>query len=98
MPTPSSQTWDEPALTASETSRSALEGYLIRRIRSDGHTDLVDWLLKAAVGLPGALNPGFRDGLSPLPASTEILTGAFSQEPARAVAPLARAIVEWFAG
>ena len=97
MPTPSSHTWDEPALTASETSRSALEGYLIRRTRSDGHTDLVDWLLKAAVDLPAELNPAFRDGLSPLSASTEILRGAFSQEPARAVAPLARAIVEWFA-
>jgi DNA-binding XRE family transcriptional regulator len=97
MPTPSSQTWDEPALTASDTSRSALESYLIKRIRSDGHTDLVDWLLKAAVRLPAELSPAFRDGLLPLPASTEILTGAFSQEPARAVAPLARAIVEWFA-
>jgi hypothetical protein len=98
MPTPSSQTWDEPALTASDTSRSALESYLIKRTRSDGHTDLVDWLLKAAVRLPAELSPAFREGLSPLPASTEILTGAFSQEPARAVAPLARAIVEWFAG
>jgi hypothetical protein len=97
MPTPSSQTWDEPALTASDTSRSALESYLIKRIRSDGHTDLIDWLLKAAVRLPAELSPVFREGLLPLPASTEILTGAFSQEPARAVAPLARAIVEWFA-
>jgi transcriptional regulator with XRE-family HTH domain len=98
MPTPSSQTWDEPALTASDTSRSALESYLVKRTRSDGHTDLIDWLLKAAVRLPAELSPAFREGLMPLPASTEILTGAFSQEPARAVAPLARAIVEWFAG
>jgi transcriptional regulator with XRE-family HTH domain len=97
MPTPSSHTWDEPALTASETSRSAMEGYLIRRTRSDGHTDLVDWLLKAAVDLPAELNPSFRGGLSPLSASTEILRGAFSQEPARTVAPLAKAIVDWFA-
>ena len=80
MPTPSSQTWDEPALTASDTSRSALESYLIKRIRSDGHTDLIDWLLKAAVRLPAELSPVFREGLLPLPASTEILTGAFSQE------------------
>jgi len=97
MPTPSSHTWDEPALTASETSRSALEGYLIRRTRFDGHTDLVDWMLKAAVGLPAALSPGFREGLTPMPPGTEVLQGAFGQEPARAVAPLARAIVEWFA-
>ena len=58
MPTPSSQTWDEPALTASDTSRSALESYLIKRTRSDGHTDLVDWLLKAAVRSAGAAQPG----------------------------------------
>jgi len=93
MPIPSSQTWDEPALIASETTLSGLETYLLRRIRDDGHTELVEWLLKSAVRLPGALNPGFLAGLAPILADN----GAFSQEPARAVVPLARAIVQWFA-
>jgi hypothetical protein len=97
MPTPSSQTWDEPALMASETTRSGLEGYLIRRSTADRHTDLVEWLLKSAVRLPGALNPGFRDGLAPVLADSGTLLRAFSQEPTRAVAPLVNAIVEWFA-
>jgi transcriptional regulator with XRE-family HTH domain len=98
MPTPSSQTWDEPALMASDTTRSGLEGYLIRRSAADRHTELVEWLLKSAVRLPGALNPGFRDGLAPVLADSGTLLRAFRQEPTRAVAPLVSAIVEWFAG
>jgi hypothetical protein len=97
MPTPSSQTWDEPALIASETTRSALEGYLIRRSAEDGHTELVEWMLRSAVRLPSALNPGFHDGLAPVLADTGMLLRAFSQGPSRAAAPLAKAIVEWFA-
>jgi hypothetical protein len=97
MPTPSSQTWDEPALVASETTRSGLEGYLIRRSTADRHTELVEWLLKSAVRLPSALNPGFRDGLAPVLADTATLLRAFRQEASRAVTPLVSAVVEWFA-
>jgi hypothetical protein len=40
------------------TGRSTLTGYLDQRM-NPGNSDLIEWLLKTAIRLPVALNPGF---------------------------------------
>jgi hypothetical protein len=56
--------WQEKALTAG-MSRPTLTTYLRNRTAHDGNTELMEWIIKAAVGLPSALNSDFRAWLPP---------------------------------
>ena len=94
MPIPSQKTWDEPALRV-RTNRQSLTAYLQKSIASDGTSDLVEWLLRAAIHLPAALNPGFADGLDPVLDDVSALLRAPAGELSRAVGAVAKAIVEW---
>jgi hypothetical protein len=95
MPMPSYRAaWQEPALSA-RTNRSMLTTYLINRMASDGHSDLVEWLARAAVHLPASLNPGFRDGLDPMLSDVKALLRAPADQLPRVAGAVAKATVEW---
>jgi transcriptional regulator with XRE-family HTH domain len=86
--------WQERALSK-WTSRSMLTAYLVNRTPSDGG-DLLEWLLKAAIRLPAALNPGFRDGLDPTLHDVDaLLRTPVSELPTATVGSIAKAVVEW---
>jgi transcriptional regulator with XRE-family HTH domain len=53
--------WRESALSA-RTDRSLLTNYLVHRTAADGHSDLIEWLLRSAIRLPASLNPGGPGG------------------------------------
>jgi transcriptional regulator with XRE-family HTH domain len=95
MPMPSYRSpWQERALSAG-TSRSTLTTYLVNRTPSDGG-DLLEWLLKAAIRLPAALNPGFREGLEPVLRDVDaLLRTPASGLPSATVGSIAKAVVEW---
>jgi DNA-binding XRE family transcriptional regulator len=86
--------WEEPALYA-RTSRPLLTSYLTRRTVSDGDCDLIEWLLRSAIRLPAALNPGFRDRLDPVLRDVDALLRAPASDLAGAAGPVAKAVVEW---
>ena len=86
--------WQEPPLTA-RTSRSWLTTYLRNRTVRDRHADLVEWILKAAVGLPAALNPDFRAGLAPVLADADALLRAPADQLSSAAPAIAEAVVSW---
>jgi transcriptional regulator with XRE-family HTH domain len=86
--------WQEPPLTA-RTSRSWLTTYLRNRTVRDGHADLVEWILKAAVGLPAALNPDFRSRLAPALAEADALVQAPRDQLSSAAPAIAEAVVSW---
>jgi hypothetical protein len=85
--------WDESALFA-RTDRSTLTSYLDQRT-SSGNSDLIEWLLRSAVRLPAALNPGFRDGLDPPLRDVDTLLRAPASELAGAKGAVAKAVAEW---
>jgi transcriptional regulator with XRE-family HTH domain len=86
--------WQERALSK-WTSRSTLTTYLTNRTSADGG-DLLEWLLKAAIRLPAALNPGFRDGLDPTLQDVDaLLRTPTSELPTATVGSIAKAVVEW---
>jgi transcriptional regulator with XRE-family HTH domain len=91
---PYDSAWDRDALTP-RTDRTGLTNYVNQRLASDPESDLVEWLLRSAIRLPAALNPGFRARLDP--ALTDV--AALLELPARELAPYAgavcRAVVEW---
>jgi hypothetical protein len=95
MPMPSYRgPWQESALYA-RTDRPLLTNYLIRRTASDGNCDLIEWLLRSAIRLPAALNPGFRDGLDPVLRDVDGLLRAQPSELAQAAGAVAKAVAEW---
>jgi hypothetical protein len=60
------------------------------------HRGLLEWLLKAAIRLPAALNPGFREGLEPVLRDVDVLLRTPASElPTAAVGSIAAAVVEW---
>jgi transcriptional regulator with XRE-family HTH domain len=95
IPMPSYRSpWQERALSA-RTSRSTLTTYLANRTPSDGG-DLIEWLLKAAIRLPAALNPGFREGLEPVLHDVDaLLRTPASALPTATAGLIAKAVVEW---
>jgi transcriptional regulator with XRE-family HTH domain len=95
MPMPSYRSpWQERALSA-RTSRSTLTTYLVNRTAPD-KGDLLEWLLKAAIRLPAALNPGFREGLDPVLDDVDaLLRTPASGLPTETVGSIAKAVVEW---
>jgi transcriptional regulator with XRE-family HTH domain len=95
IPMPSYRSpWQYRALSAG-TSRSTLTTYLVNRTPSDGG-DLLEWLLKAAIRLPAALNPGFREGLEPVLQDVDaLLRTPVSGLPTATVGSIAKAVVEW---
>jgi len=86
--------WQVPTLTA-RTSRPWLTTYLRNRTARDGHTDLVEWILKAAVGLPAALNPDFRADLAPGLADAETLLRQSADQVSSAAPVIAEAVMRW---
>jgi hypothetical protein len=95
IPTPGDKPWEEFALTV-RTDRESLRAYLRRRTETDGHTGLVEWVLKTAVRLPASLNPGFRDRLDPVLTDVDALLRAPVTELSRSLGAVANAVVEWF--
>jgi transcriptional regulator with XRE-family HTH domain len=86
--------WQEPALTA-KTSRPWLTTYLRNRMDQDGDTDLLEWILRAAVNLPAALNADFRTRLPAILADPGALFGAPPDQLAQAIPATADAVVRW---
>ena len=100
MPMPEHiEQWKVPALIASSTDRSKLTTYLNNHARSAG-SDLIEWLLRSAVHLPGVLNPGFHEALDPtLRDVGGLLRSAGGELTTISLAsPIARAVVTWLTG
>jgi hypothetical protein len=94
MPSYRRSPWHESALLA-RTDRSLLTNYLVHRTTSDGHCDLIEWLLRSAIRLPASLNPGFRDRLDPALRDVDALLRAPTSDLAGAAGPVAKAVAEW---
>jgi hypothetical protein len=92
MPMPSHRApWRESALAA-RTDRPTLTAYLRRRTIHDRNSDLVEWIIKAAVGLPAGLNAAFQATLDPaLSDADALLRGPVDD----ATAAVAKAVVGW---
>jgi transcriptional regulator with XRE-family HTH domain len=87
--------WKERALWAG-VGRATLNNYLLNRMPADDGDDLLDWLLRAAIRLPGSLNPGFHDGLDPALQEVEALLRRTAHGlPPATVGSIAKAVVEW---
>jgi hypothetical protein len=100
MPIPErTDVWTVPALIASDTDRLKLANYLKNHAKSAG-SDLIEWLLRAAIHLPAVLSPGFRAALDPAlrdaAALLESSGGELSTAPM--VDPIARAVTTWLTG
>jgi transcriptional regulator with XRE-family HTH domain len=97
IPLPSDQTWDASALMV-RTNRLRLSEYLMRRTRSDGHFDLVEWILRSAVRFPASLNDGFRGELDPILRGQDVRLRTSDPELPKLVGDVAKAVVDWFTG
>ena len=94
LPMPSYRSpWQERALSAG-TDRSTLTTYLANRTPSD-RADLLEWLIRSAIYLPAALNPGFRAGLEPALQDVAALRASASELPPTTAAAIAKATVAW---
>jgi hypothetical protein len=94
MPVPDhTEPWEVRALRANDSDRHMLREYLT----SSAGPDLIEWLLRFAIRLPAALNPGFRDSLDPRLRDVEALLRPPATDPSRVVGTMASAIAEWFA-
>jgi transcriptional regulator with XRE-family HTH domain len=95
IPMPSYRSpWQERALSA-RTSHSTLTTYLVNRTSPD-RGDLLEWLLKTAIRLPAALNPGFQEGLDPVLHDVDaLLRTRVNGLPTETVRSIAKAVVEW---
>ena len=86
--------WQDRAIAVG-TDRSTLTTYMSNRTSSD-RADLAQWLLRTAVRLPAALNPGFDEGLDPVLRDVSALLRVSTTElPAATVGAIAQAVVEW---
>ena len=86
--------WQESALTA-RTRRPWLSTYVRNRMNHDGNTDLIEWMLRAAVGLPAGLNAGFQASLPPILSDHDRLLRGSAEELSSAVPVIAEAVVNW---
>ncbi len=95
MPMPSYRApWQDRALAVG-TDWSTLTTYISSRTPAD-RADLAQWLLRTAVRLPAALNPGFDEALDPLLRDVSVLLRVSATElPAATVGAIAQAVVEW---
>jgi hypothetical protein len=92
MPMPNhTEPWDVRAFRASDSDRHMLREYLT----SSADPGLIEWLLRSAIRLPAALNPGFRSGLPPALRDIAALVRLPSSQPSRLVGEMADAIVGW---
>jgi hypothetical protein len=86
--------WLEPALAA-RTDRPTLATYLRTRTQSDRNFDLIEWVIKAAIKLPGTLNEGFQARLEPgLSDASALLARRIEDMPATATM-VAKGVIEW---
>jgi hypothetical protein len=93
MPAPDHiEPWDVRALRADDSDRHMLRKYLT----SSAGPNLIEWLLRSAIRLPAALNPGFRDSLDPMLRDVEALLRPPATDMSRVVGNIASAIAEWF--
>ena len=86
--------WQEPALTT-KTNRPLLAKYLKNRTVQDDNTDLMEWILKATVSLPAALNPDYRIRLPDVLAAPDALVPGLADRLAEAIPAAAEAVVRW---
>jgi len=86
--------WQEPALTT-KTNRPWLATYLKNRMGQDRHTDLIEWVLRAAVMLPAALNPDYRTHLPDILADPDTLLHGPADHLSEVIAAAADAVVRW---
>ena len=92
MPIPGHiEAWDIRALRAGDSDRHALREYLT----SSADLDLIEWLLRSAIRLPAALNPGFSDSLDPTLLDVETILRLPAMDLSRIVAEMASAIAKW---
>jgi transcriptional regulator with XRE-family HTH domain len=83
--------WHEPALEAG-APRSTLAEYLRRRTLDDGNSDLLEWIIKAAINLPAVLSEEYLGSLDPVALDPGTLLG---RPTADAAATVARAVIDW---
>jgi hypothetical protein len=92
MPIPDhTEPWEVRALKAGDSDRHMLREYLT----GSAGPDLIEWLLRSAIRLPAALNPGFRDSLNPALRDVDALLRSPTADLSRVVGDMARAITEW---
>lgn len=93
MPAPDHiEPWDVRALRADDSDRHMLREYLT----SSAGPNLIEWLLRSAIRLPAALNPGFQDSLDPMLRDVEALLRQPATDVSRVVGIIGSAIAEWF--
>jgi transcriptional regulator with XRE-family HTH domain len=86
--------WNVPALNVEVTDRHMLTAYLENQPRA-GSADLIEWLLRSAVHLPGVLSPGFHDGLDPGLRDVAAVLRTPAGDLSRLADPVARAVIAW---
>jgi len=92
MPVPDhTAPWELRALRAGDSDRHMLREYLA----GSAGPDLIEWLLRSAIRLPAALNPGFQESLDPVLWDVEALLRAPATELSRVVGDMASAIAKW---
>ncbi len=91
---PYDSAWDRVALTP-RTDRTVLTNYVNQRLASDPDSELVEWLLRSAIRLPSALNPGFRARLDPALADVDTLLELSARELSAYASTVCRAVAEW---
>jgi hypothetical protein len=65
-------------------------------LTSSAGPNLIEWLLRSAIRLPAALNPGFRDSLDPMLRDVEALLRQPATDVSRVAGIISSAIAEWF--
>jgi transcriptional regulator with XRE-family HTH domain len=95
MPMPSYlAVWQVPALAA-RTTRPMLTDYLRGRTQSDRNTDLMEWIVKAAIYLPADLNAEYHASLDPAIMDINALLRRPTDDLPAISAAVAKAVVEW---
>ena len=78
-----------------KTNRPSLADFLRNRAAQDGHTDLVEWIVRAAVGLPAALNSDYRSRLPAVLADPDAVLAGRPEHLVQAIPAVAEAVVRW---
>ena len=95
MPMPPYESaWDTDALSP-RTDRTMLTNYITGRIAADSDSGLLEWLLRSAIRLPAALNPGFRDGLDARLRNVDALLRVSAGELSAMAGVVSKAVAEW---
>lgn len=91
LPMPNNRApWREGALLA-RTTRPTLTTYLRGRTINDRNTDLIEWMIKVAIGLPAGLRADFRAGLDPALNDAAVLLRPADET----AAATAKAVIAW---